>query len=271
MGLDAGQAALDAARWLPAWRPRGARGTELVHDLQTGTVSLKLSWGQNTRPPWCVGTGHAPAPVCGAGAAQPGRATCMPFSMRKAVMPCAPPSACVLAYTTSVSATVPFVHHILVPLSTKAPPRASARQRMPTTSDPAPGSLIASAPTCSPAPRAAPRCSAPRARRRPQRAPRRPDRRPHPYAPTRTSNQTLRPGHPDAAGAERDCATCWGEGAAGRASAARSRPGLLGLRAMARPVGGCRAPVRSLGRYFAFCASLPLRTIWFTHRLLCAP
>ena len=75
----------------------------------------------------------------------------MLFSIKNAVMPCAPPSGCVFAYTTSVSAIVPFVHHILVPLSTNTPLRASARQRMPTTSDPAPGSLIASAPTCSPA------------------------------------------------------------------------------------------------------------------------
>ena len=42
-------------------------------------------------------------------------------------------------------------HHIFVPLSTKVSPRCSALQRMDTTSEPAPGSLIASAPTCSPA------------------------------------------------------------------------------------------------------------------------
>ena len=31
------------------------------------------------------------------------------------------------------------------------------------------------------------------------------------------------------------------------------------------------SPLISLGRYFFFCASLPLRWIWFTHRLECAP
>ena len=31
------------------------------------------------------------------------------------------------------------------------------------------------------------------------------------------------------------------------------------------------SPLTSLGRYFFFCASLPLRWIWLTHRLECAP
>ena len=31
------------------------------------------------------------------------------------------------------------------------------------------------------------------------------------------------------------------------------------------------SPVRSWGRYFCFCASVPLRTIWLMHRLLWAP
>ena len=31
------------------------------------------------------------------------------------------------------------------------------------------------------------------------------------------------------------------------------------------------SPDTSFGRYFAFCASLPLRRIWLTHRLECAP
>jgi hypothetical protein len=34
----------------------------------------------------------------------------MPFSMMNAVMPFAPLSGCVLAYTITVSAMVPFVH-----------------------------------------------------------------------------------------------------------------------------------------------------------------
>lgn len=36
--------------------------------------------------------------------------TFMPFSMRKAVIPCGPASGLVLAYTTNVLATVPLVH-----------------------------------------------------------------------------------------------------------------------------------------------------------------
>ena len=45
----------------------------------------------------------------------------IPFSTMKAVIPCAPASPSVLAYTTSVSATVPLVHHILVPLRRHEP------------------------------------------------------------------------------------------------------------------------------------------------------
>ncbi|GAB7544648.1 hypothetical protein CS8_043220 [Cupriavidus sp. 8B] len=32
-----------------------------------------------------------------------------------------------------------------------------------------------------------------------------------------------------------------------------------------------QSPETSLGRYFAFCEAVPLRWIWFTHRLECAP
>ena len=75
----------------------------------------------------------------------------IPFSTMKAVIPCAPASPSVLAYTTSVSATVPLVHHILVPLSSHEPSLVrSARHRMLTTSLPLPASDIDSAPTCSP-------------------------------------------------------------------------------------------------------------------------
>lgn len=42
----------------------------------------------------------------------------MPFSTMKAVMPRAPASGSVLAYTTSTSASGPLVIHILLPLST---------------------------------------------------------------------------------------------------------------------------------------------------------
>ena len=31
------------------------------------------------------------------------------------------------------------------------------------------------------------------------------------------------------------------------------------------------SPEISLGRYFCFCASVPLRRIWLMHRLECAP
>jgi len=49
-----------------------------------------------------------------------------------------------------VSASGPFVIHILLPSSVHPPGQRVARVRIETTSDPAPGSLIASAPTCSP-------------------------------------------------------------------------------------------------------------------------
>ena len=67
-------------------------------------------------------------------------------------MPCAPAHGSVLAYTISASATVPLVHHILVPSRRHPPPpgRGVALVRIATTSDPAPGSLMASAPTASP-------------------------------------------------------------------------------------------------------------------------
>src|SRR5258705_10563841 len=74
----------------------------------------------------------------------------MPFSIIKAVMPLEPAVASVLAYTTSVSATVPLVIHILLPLMTKRSPFFSARVAIDTTSLPAPGSDIAKEPTCSP-------------------------------------------------------------------------------------------------------------------------
>ena len=31
------------------------------------------------------------------------------------------------------------------------------------------------------------------------------------------------------------------------------------------------SPLTSFGRYFFFCAALPLRLIWLTHRFECAP
>mmetsp|Transcript_15286 Transcript_15286/g.37815 ORF Transcript_15286/g.37815 Transcript_15286/m.37815 type:complete len:250 (-) Transcript_15286:355-1104(-) len=74
------------------------------------------------------------------------------FSMMNAVMPCEPASGSVLAYTTSTSASGPLVIQNLLPLSTYAPSsRRVARSFIDTTSLPEPGSLMASAPTCSPA------------------------------------------------------------------------------------------------------------------------
>src|SRR6476620_7220293 len=76
----------------------------------------------------------------------------MPFSTMKAVMHLLPASLpAVRLQTTSTSASGPLVIHILLPLATQTSPHSSARQLIdPTTSEPAPGSLIANAPTCSP-------------------------------------------------------------------------------------------------------------------------
>ena len=65
-------------------------------------------------------------------------------------MPRGPASRSFLAYTTSTSASGPLVIHILVPLSTQRSPLNSARSFMLTTSEPAFGSDMASAPTYSP-------------------------------------------------------------------------------------------------------------------------
>ena len=76
----------------------------------------------------------------------------MPFSTMKAVMQRLPASRpAVRMYTSSTSASGPLVIHILEPLATHTSPFFSARQLIePTTSEPAPGSLMASAPTYSP-------------------------------------------------------------------------------------------------------------------------
>ena len=76
----------------------------------------------------------------------------MPRSIRKAVMQRLPASLpAVRMYTISTSASGPLVIHILLPLATQTSPCNCARQVIePTTSDPAPGSLIASAPFHSP-------------------------------------------------------------------------------------------------------------------------
>ena len=77
---------------------------------------------------------------------------CMPFSTMNAVMQRDPAGRCaVRMYTSSTSASGPLVIHIFEPFAIHTSPCCSARQLIePTTSEPAPGSLIASAPTNSP-------------------------------------------------------------------------------------------------------------------------
>src|SRR6185312_13255609 len=74
------------------------------------------------------------------------------FSTMKALMHLEPASfPAVRMYTSSTSASGPLVIHILLPLATHMSPFFSALQVIePTTSEPAPGSLIASAPMYSP-------------------------------------------------------------------------------------------------------------------------
>ena len=76
----------------------------------------------------------------------------MPFSTMNAVMQRLPAArGAVRMYTSSTSASGPLVIHILLPLAIQWSPLASARHPMePTTSEPAPGSLMANAPTYSP-------------------------------------------------------------------------------------------------------------------------
>ncbi len=77
------------------------------------------------------------------GASNPG----MPFSTRK---PLIFPSS-VRAHTTAMSATVPFVIHIFVPLSTQSDPSRRACVRIDAGSDPASGSVRPKQPIASPA------------------------------------------------------------------------------------------------------------------------
>src|SRR3990167_1836693 len=74
----------------------------------------------------------------------------MAFSTIKAVMHLAPADLSVLAYTTTTSASGPLVIHIFEPFNMNSSPFCSAYNCIPTTSEPALGSLIASAPTHSP-------------------------------------------------------------------------------------------------------------------------
>lgn len=75
----------------------------------------------------------------------------IPFSTTNAVIPPFPAAGSVLAYTMTVSATVPLVIHIFVPSRRHPPSTRVAFVRIDTTSLPAPGSDMASAPTASPA------------------------------------------------------------------------------------------------------------------------
>ena len=65
-------------------------------------------------------------------------------------MPRGPASGSVFAYTTSTPASGPFVIQNLEPVRTQPSPSRFATVRIDTTSEPAPVSLIASAPTVSP-------------------------------------------------------------------------------------------------------------------------
>ena len=70
----------------------------------------------------------------------------MPFSTRK---PRISPSS-VRAHTTATSAIVPFVIHILAPLSTQSPPSRRACMRIVPGSEPASGSVRPKQPIASP-------------------------------------------------------------------------------------------------------------------------
>ena len=74
----------------------------------------------------------------------------MPRSTTNAVMPFFPAARSVTASTTQMSATLPFVMNIFVPLSTHASPSRTAVVRMPPASEPVPGSVSPQQPTFSP-------------------------------------------------------------------------------------------------------------------------
>ena len=65
-------------------------------------------------------------------------------------MPLAPLPGSVMAATMTTSAWMPLVMKILEPLRIQPSPSLTALVRMPCTSEPAPGSVIARAPTASP-------------------------------------------------------------------------------------------------------------------------
>ena len=83
--------------------------------------------------------------------ARPTRNPGVPLSTMNIEIPCEPrASRLVLAATKYTSACTPLVMNILLPLSTNPSPARSARVRMPATSDPASGSVTATAVIVSP-------------------------------------------------------------------------------------------------------------------------
>ena len=75
----------------------------------------------------------------------------VPVSTTKSEMPWEPSSGEVFAATMTKSAIGPFVMNVLVPESSQPASVRWARAAIPATSDPAPGSVTASAPMRSPA------------------------------------------------------------------------------------------------------------------------
>lgn len=75
----------------------------------------------------------------------------MPCSSMNAVIPCFAADGSVFAYTIIVDAVGPFVHHILLPFSTKWSPWRVAVVLRDTTSEPLFASDMLSAPIASPA------------------------------------------------------------------------------------------------------------------------
>ena len=71
-------------------------------------------------------------------------------STRNREVPLAPLPGSVIAATITRSACMPLVMKILEPLSTHSSPSRTAWVRIPCTSEPAPGSVMARAPTASP-------------------------------------------------------------------------------------------------------------------------
>lgn len=112
--------------------------------------------GTHTSSSTTSAVGEAVMPILASGGPtdRPGEAVSTTNAVRRPPLVAA--AGCVTAYTTSTSASGALVHHALAPFSTQpaAPslPRAArtADVVIPRTSEPAPGSLMASPPTADP-------------------------------------------------------------------------------------------------------------------------